>query len=449
MRTNRRTRIARRMGMLALAALLALASLAERATAATFIVTSTADGGPGSLRQAILDANANAGLFDTIAFAIPGPGPHLIAPLSNLPAITDPVLVDGYSQPGASRNSADQGSNADIRVVLSGAKVPVDLSDPGNLVISTGLALKGFGSTVAGLAIHSFTVQVQLDGPGHVVEGCFLGTDASGSTDVGNLDGVGILLTAATDARIGGALPGQRNLIGALVLDGIAGDLVSHRAEILGNLIGVDAGGSGALPNAGYGIHVGGNDWRIGGPAPGEGNAIAFNGRDGIGVPQQVDAIRIEGNAIRDNAGLGINHFVNSTGLGGVTPNTADDTGSSPNFPVLDSAERVDGGLRITGILDHAGSGAIQQVVSVYASPACDASGHGEGARFLGSRVVAFHVPADEDIDFVLPVDVPGGQAVSATAMRPNGHTSEFSACVVVVDTIGIFDDGFEAGPAP
>ena len=65
-----------------------------------FVVTTTADSGPGSLRQAILDSNAATGATNTIDFDIPGSGVQTIAPLSPLPAITNPVLIDGDSQPG-------------------------------------------------------------------------------------------------------------------------------------------------------------------------------------------------------------------------------------------------------------------------------------------------------------------------------------------------------------
>ena len=76
-----------------------LAALA--ATATTYTVTTTADSGAGSLRQAILDANTNAGA-DTIAFDIPGSGVHTITPLTALPAITQSLTIDGYTQTGAS-----------------------------------------------------------------------------------------------------------------------------------------------------------------------------------------------------------------------------------------------------------------------------------------------------------------------------------------------------------
>src|SRR5437870_4363699 len=81
--------------------LLAIATMAMAcgSRAMTLTVTNTLDSGSGSLRQAILDANANLGP-DLITFQIPGPGTQMIVPLSALPAITDPVSIDGSTQPG-------------------------------------------------------------------------------------------------------------------------------------------------------------------------------------------------------------------------------------------------------------------------------------------------------------------------------------------------------------
>ena len=85
---------------------LRLETLDDRAVPAVFTVTTTADGGPGSLRQAILDTNAAAGA-DTIAFNIPGTGIHTIQPQqSELPKATGPVVIDGYTQPGSHPNTA-------------------------------------------------------------------------------------------------------------------------------------------------------------------------------------------------------------------------------------------------------------------------------------------------------------------------------------------------------
>ena len=99
---------------------------------ADFTVNSTADTDDGScdplsigdctLREAIDAANAGAGL-DTIAFDIPGAGPHTIQLGLGLPKITDPVIIDGYTQPGASPNTNGQGlgSNAVLKIELDGS----------------------------------------------------------------------------------------------------------------------------------------------------------------------------------------------------------------------------------------------------------------------------------------------------------------------------------------
>ena len=65
----------------------------------TFVVINTNDAGSGSLRQALLDANATAGI-DSINFNIPGTGPFTITPLSPLPTVTGPVNINATTQPG-------------------------------------------------------------------------------------------------------------------------------------------------------------------------------------------------------------------------------------------------------------------------------------------------------------------------------------------------------------
>src|ERR1700728_451050 len=71
-----------------------------QATPGSLVVTSTSDSGPGSLRKAIGAANSAAGT-GVITFNIPGSAPHVIQPLSPLPALTSPATLDGYTQPGA------------------------------------------------------------------------------------------------------------------------------------------------------------------------------------------------------------------------------------------------------------------------------------------------------------------------------------------------------------
>src|SRR2546430_2551126 len=79
--------------------LVSVVSMATNLFAGVLTVSNVNDTGPGSLRQAIDDANQNSGA-DTIVFNIPGGGVHTIAPLTPLPMITDPVVIDGTTQPG-------------------------------------------------------------------------------------------------------------------------------------------------------------------------------------------------------------------------------------------------------------------------------------------------------------------------------------------------------------
>ncbi len=69
--------------------------------AANFTVTNSVDSGTGSRHEAIEMANstANLGPFpDRIEFDIPGAGVHTSTPLSFLPVVTEPVIIDGYTQ---------------------------------------------------------------------------------------------------------------------------------------------------------------------------------------------------------------------------------------------------------------------------------------------------------------------------------------------------------------
>jgi hypothetical protein len=80
----------------------------------TYLVSSAADSGSGSLRQAILDAVANPG-SDEIHFNIGGGGAQTISPLSALPTVSDGTTVDATTQPGFSGTPLIQ---------LSGVVVP-------------------------------------------------------------------------------------------------------------------------------------------------------------------------------------------------------------------------------------------------------------------------------------------------------------------------------------
>jgi hypothetical protein len=116
---------------------LRLEALEDRLALSTFLVTSTADAGPGSLRQAVLDANAATGA-NAVAFDIGGGGVQTIQPASALPGITQPVTIDGTTQPGFAGSPL---------IVLNGSQAGRD---------ANGLTITAGNCTVRGLVINSF-----------------------------------------------------------------------------------------------------------------------------------------------------------------------------------------------------------------------------------------------------------------------------------------------------
>ena len=223
------------------------------APTAVFTVTNTNDSGAGSLRQAILDANANSGA-DRIEFKIPGPPSQTIQPLTDLPEITDVITIDGYTQPGAVRNTLAVGGDAIMGVYLDGSLVPLPGFNPNYTDIATGtgsgLSISAGSSTVRGLGIGKF--------PGHAIylssaganwiEGNFLGTDSAGATAAGN--GLTGVYTRTADNVIGTNGDGaddnaERNVIsGNSKADVMFSTPTAARNVVAGNYIGTDRSGS-------------------------------------------------------------------------------------------------------------------------------------------------------------------------------------------------------------
>ena len=222
--------------------------LEERILLSTFTVVNTLDdGSTGSLRWAITQVNADKSkAVDTIDFNIPGTGPFTIAPQSALPAITHPVLIDGYSQPGSSPTRWPIGENAVILIQLSGASAG----------FSDGLEIMASKSTVRGLAINGFEQEgIRLfSGTKDTIDGNFLGTDVTGTVAVPNGDS-GVMVDGSSQDTIGGTTP-ARNLVAGntnqnvYLIDSSADDVVE------GNWVGLTAAGTATLFTDGNGISL-------------------------------------------------------------------------------------------------------------------------------------------------------------------------------------------------
>jgi len=242
---------------------------------ATFTVTNTNDSGGGSLRQAILDANTAAGP-DTIDFNIPGTGPFQILPLSILPPLAGGTTLDATTQPGYAGTPLIEIST------FSGA----------------GLRMTGTGgNTIRGVCVNDFSAGIQIESDDNHVEGCFLGTNVTGTIAVPN--GVGIVLTSGVAGNvIGGSAAAARNLISGNTT-GIQ-STGGGATTIQGNYIGTSITGNSPIPNArGIGL-TSTTGFVIGGANPGEGNVISGNTGEGVFVING-SGCKIQGNRIGTN----------------------------------------------------------------------------------------------------------------------------------------------------
>jgi IPT/TIG domain/S-layer homology domain len=472
-----------------------LSALTSGALAATFTVTNTNDAGAGSFRQAILDANGAAGA-DTIAFNVSGAGCDgsglcTIVPATGLPTLTGTVVVDGYTQPGASPNTnALGGTNAVLKIVLSGAATPT----------SPGLTFNGNASTIRGLVVNGFLTGI---GPGgstdSKIQGCFIGVDAAGSVAIFN--SWGINAGSGTNVTIGGPAPADRNVIsgnsvgirldrfpGTLIQGNLVGTTASGDARlgnifglevaldtgslailgnvisangqaingfgiaiqntgspddrsylIQGNWIGTDATGTIPLGNDGEGIALGDKNVTVGGTAAGQGNVIAYN-RGGIKYSPGAGHSPIRGNNIFSNerAFAGIPGLGIDLGINGVTLNDLGDADAAPgpndlqNFPIIASAISAGGITTIHGTLNSLANTTF--AVDFYANVAClgRPQGYREGQTYLGAADVTTDSSGNGVIDVDLPVTIDPGAVVTATATSPDNNTSEFSQRIVL-----------------
>lgn len=473
-------------------AIVSLALAAAPAHAATFDVTNTADAGVGSLRQAITDANASA-LPDRIQFAIAGDGPHVITPLSPLPALTDTVSIDGGSQPGTTCDVWPP----TLRVVLDGSQAGV----------TSGLVLNGDDSTVRGLVIHSFEESGILvsSADDAVIQCNFLGTDTTGLVALGNgLNGVRIEFSQ--NATVGGALDAERNLISGNTWDGVAIYQDSEGSEVIGNAIGTDATGYAALPNDNNGVLVRSPEVTVGGPGPLAGNLISGNAGHGIAIGASAhDALVFSnrigvdllgapvlgngasgvlitnvatgarigappfedqtlGNVIAGNAAHGVsvylegnvensirwNSIFDNEGLGIAllsfefepTPNDPGDADEGPNrfqnFPEIASAEVTEDVFPLTlvySVPTDTANAAYPIDVDFYLADADGEEGHTrvatDGYGLLEAGLLRM-------VSLPTAVTVEPGDRIVATATDAAGNTSEFSPSIVVPEPGGL-----------
>lgn len=242
------------ISLVVLIAVLTTATKAQvYAASASFIVTNTNDSGAGSLRQAIIDANANnnTGDIDNIQFNIAGSGLKTITLNTILPTIDEPININGFTQPGSSANTAVNplpfNANYGIAVhAVAGSDFRIfDLASGSN------------GSTIKGLVINECgtdmdtTSCIRVGSDNVTIAGNYIGVNPDGmSLYSGNNVGA-VNHYAGNNLVVGGTNAEDRNIVGNNQLGSFSIGLNGDTASVKGNYIGLASNGVATLGSAG------------------------------------------------------------------------------------------------------------------------------------------------------------------------------------------------------
>ena len=307
----------------------------RRLLSLTFSVTTTADSGTGSLRDAINLANANVGQ-DTITFNIPGGGVQPISLLAALPTISEGVIIDGTTQTGYVTGGAPQ-----IQLIGTGAGAAANgFNIIGGDTTIQGLAIDNFGGAginisglgndtilsnyigitpTGGVAANSEGVVVQSNGnyigmaaAGNVISGNslngvritgsasaadgnkisnnFIGTDPTGQIAIGN--GKGITLDNVSNTLVNGNLISGNGGDGVRIFNSSVGF-----NTVMANKIGVNLEGNHTLGNGGNGVTIDHSSGILIGGSRANGNVISASTGDGV-LLNQSTSVTIAGNNI-------------------------------------------------------------------------------------------------------------------------------------------------------
>jgi hypothetical protein len=390
----------------------------------TRYVTTTADSGASSLRQAILDANASSDDAPSIGFRIDVPSAtawktiHLLSPL---PAITEyGIHIDGATQTGFFGDTNPDGPEIEIsgggNVDGDGVVVATCFAEVANLAIGgfRGNGLSVAETTTPGCPSFYTTELHHLD----------VGTDPAGSAAQPNGRGIGISTPGSVDFY-SSPFRGSTNIHDCIISgnthSGIFG--LSGRLNISNNRIGVKAHADEPLPNGASGVFIGpgcyGSDvgpdvfHALNTPTIG-GNVIAFNGETGVAIASGLRDVAVRNNRIWGNKLLGID-----IGLDGPTISSQSDYGDPIATPTLTLAhyDPVSKKTIIEGDIPQVVNGGVFNfTINFFANDAGDPSGYGEGQRSLGTARVDlpsahFHFEANGDLT---------GQFITATNTRSN-----------------------------
>ena len=393
-----------------------------------------------------------------------------------------------------------------IRLAAGGANVveacyigvdPTGTLDRGDglagIIITGGSSGNRIGGTTAAqrnvLAGSAVGIIVEGTGKSNVIEGNYIGTDATGTVPISSSLGISV---DSADVTVGGSEPGAGNLVSGHSGDGI--HFGGNNGRVEGNRIGTDATGTVRLPNTANGLSIAGasgvrvtelisgngggginltgsnsvvvnnfigtdasghfplgnggpgiaierdsNDNTIGDADPGIANIIAFNGGDGVILSTSPSSPPGKGNTIRRNViyanrGLGINLVGLDFAPGPGAERSAGCRRRAQRNAELPADHR--GHLRrrtttVSGLLGSAPNAVFD--LDFYGNAACAFRPHDylQGESYMGSTSVLTDGAGVAAFTVELPVAALPGTPISATATSADGSTSEFSQRIV------------------
>ncbi len=407
-------------------------------------------GGPAAADGNVISSNKGAGVYvtgaDGTGNAIENDIIGLTAAGTAAPGNVGAGVAD-YS-PGTLIGTGNVISDNQTGILISGA-LATGVTVQGNLIGTDSTGTADLGNAEDGIQIinasgdmiegNSQSVQVisgnlvgvEIDGATstqNLIEGNLIGTDKSGSADLGNSN-EGIRIEGAYGNTVGGTTSAAGNVISAnqwgIRLDGSTAAL----NLIEGNFIGTDSSGTLNLGNEINGVIVsnGASNNTIGGTATGAGNTIAYNVAAGVSV-QSGTGDSILSNSIFSNGHLGIDLVGAGDPPDGVTPN-APGVRTGPNnlqnTPVLTAVVAGTKGA-VQASLNSLPNTSF--LIQFFSNLAPDPTGYGQGQTLLGSEAVATGATGLAVASLTPQSGVPAGTWVSATATNlVTGDTSEFA----------------------
>lgn len=340
------------------------------------------------------------------------------------------------SDVGGSRTIGNDASGISVESGATGNFIGSDLdgtndADEGNVIIASG---------------NNGILFWDAATTGNTVAGNLIGVGADGVTLAGNQT-QGIQIGGGANANtIGGTAANAGNVIADSRFSGI--EILNAGSDhniIQGNFIGTDATGTLDFGNGTLGIYINDDaqDTMIGGIGTDEGNIIAFNSDDGVGI-EGTNTIghSIRGNRIYGNGDIGID--LGGGGLDSESDNDSSDIDMGgnrlQNWAIVKSASIADDGS-FAFDLDTRTLAAGNYSIDFYASTEGNLGDNAAGDQAQGERYLfsATNVPAgDSAFDATAPfITAAAGEYLTITVTDASGNTSEFSNAVVITDADG------------